>query len=213
MGIAAKRAIVAGATGLVGSQLLRLLLEDSRYDQVIALTRKPLAMNHPKLREERVTLDTLATALPNMKADDWFCALGTTRKQAGSQEAFRMVDYEYPLALGRQAAETGAAQFLLISAPGASPSSSIFYSRVKGEVERDLADLGLPKLHIFRPSLLLGQRSEHRRGERFWGVAMKALNPLLIGSWRKYRAVQGEAVAAAMIRTANDNSPPGIHWM
>jgi uncharacterized protein YbjT (DUF2867 family) len=206
-----RTAIVAGSTGLIGSHILSQLLADARYGKVIALSRKALPISHPKLQIVAVTLDSLPDVAPTLIADDWFCALGTTIRQAGSQEAFRKVDYDYPLALGKQAAASGAKQFLLVSAIGASSASSIFYSRVKGEVERDLCQLGLPRLHVFRPSLLMGERTEHRRSEKLWGVLMKGLNPLLLGRFRKYRAIQATDVAAAMIRAANRLGKPGIH--
>jgi uncharacterized protein YbjT (DUF2867 family) len=206
----AKTALLAGSTGLIGSYLLKRLIADTRYDKVIALSRKALPISHPKLKVVAVSLDTLPDVMPTLEADDWFCALGTTIKQAGTQEAFRRVDYEYPLALGKQAAASGAGQFLLVSSIGATPSSSIFYSRVKGETEQELGALKLPKLHLFRPSLLLGDRAEHRRGERLWGILMKGLYPLLVGSLHKYRAVQGDVVAAAMINAANAPSELGV---
>lgn len=206
-----KTALIAGATGLIGSYLLPQLLKDSRYDKVIALTRKPLPISHPKLDVRIVTLDTLAEAASTLTADDWFCTLGTTIKQAGSQEAFRRVDYEYPMVLGQQAAASGGQQFLIVTAIGSSAASSIFYSRVKGEVERDLSKLSIPSLHLFRPSLLLGKREEYRRGDRWAGLLMKGINPLLRGSLRKYRAIQGEVVASAMINAANKPKALGIH--
>ncbi|WP_199731791.1 NAD(P)H-binding protein [Cohnella endophytica] len=206
-----RTAILAGATGLIGSYLLQRLLADSRYGKVIALSRRAIHASHPKLEVQAVSLDTLKDVAPTLRGDDWFCALGTTIKQAGSQEAFLRVDYEYPMALGEQAAATGAKQFLIVSAAGASPTSKIFYSRVKGEVERDLGKLELPRLHIFRPSLLLGEREKHRSGEKAWGVLMRGVNPLLLGSLRKYRAIHGDTVAEAMIRVANGTFEPGVH--
>ncbi len=207
----AKTAIIAGSTGLIGSCLLRRLLADPKYGSVIALSRKAIPVSHPKLRVIAATLESLPDVAPSLEADDWFCALGTTIKQAGSQEQFRRVDYDYPLKLGKQAAVSGGQQFLLVSSIGASSASSIFYSRVKGELERDLAALNLPRLHVFRPSLLLGKRTEHRKGERFWGLLMKGLNPLLIGSLRKYKAIQADDVAAAMICAANQDSDGCLH--
>jgi uncharacterized protein YbjT (DUF2867 family) len=206
-----KTALVAGSTGLIGLCLLNRLTKDSRYERVIALSRRPLLYSHPKLTVLIVTLESLPQVAPTLKADDWFCALGTTIKLAGTQEAFRRVDYEYPLVLGMQAASSGSKQFLLVSSIGATPTSSIFYSRVKGETERDLSALAIPQLHLFRPSLLLGDRAEYRGGERFWGILMKGLNPILQGSLRKYRSIQGDTVAAAMIHAANVPSEPGVH--
>jgi uncharacterized protein YbjT (DUF2867 family) len=210
MSTSPKTALVAGATGLIGSYVLKSLLESSSYDRVIVLTRKPLSLNHPKLEEIMVTLDTMAEGVSSLKADDWFCTLGTTIKQAGSQEAFRQVDYEYPLLLGQQAADTYAQQFLIVTAFGSSASSSIFYSRVKGQLERELRALSLPILHLFRPSLLLGDREVKRGGERVAAVLMKGLNPLLVGPLRKYRAIQAEKVAAAMVREANRSHERGV---
>lgn len=206
-----KTALLAGATGLIGSYLLPQLLENSSYDKVIVLSRKPLLINHPKVEVRIVTLDSLSEAASTLKADDWFCTLGTTIKAAGSREAFRRVDYEYPLALGQQAAVSGAKQFLIVTAIGASPGSSIFYSRIKGEVERDLRALSIPIVHLFRPSQLLGKRKELRRGERLASFLMKGLNPLLRGSLSKYRAIQAEVVASAMIYAVNQPLLPGIH--
>jgi uncharacterized protein YbjT (DUF2867 family) len=207
----AKTALVAGSTGLIGQCLLRRLIHDQRYSRIVALTRRPLLISHPKLQVVTADLHVLSQAIRELQADDWYCAIGTTIKQAKSQEAFRSVDYEYPLALAKQAVSSGAAQFLLVSAMGASAESSIFYSRVKGEIERDLMALQLPKLHLFRPSLLLGERAELRRGELIGAIVMRGIHPLLFGPLRKYRAIEGDAVAAAMIKAANTDHDPGIY--
>jgi len=206
-----KTAVLAGSTGLVGSHLLRRLLADPGYGRIYALTRKALPVQHPKLTAVAASLETLPEALSDLRADDWFCAIGTTIKLAGSQEAFRRVDYDYPLAMGRQAAASGAKQFLLVSSIGASAESSVFYSRVKGETERDLAGLGLPRLHVFRPSVLLGDRTERRRGESAAIAVMKVFNPLVGGPLAKYRAVHADDVAAAMIRAAHEGGGNGVH--
>jgi uncharacterized protein YbjT (DUF2867 family) len=136
--------------------------------------------------------------LRGAQLDDAFCALGTTIKQAGSQDAFRKVDHDYILAFARAAKAAGAKRFLLVSAMGASASSSIFYSRVKGETERDIRALGFETLHIFRPGLLLGERAEKRSGEEIGAALTPFLNPLMIGPLRDYRSIRGEAVAGAM---------------
>ncbi|MBB6670311.1 oxidoreductase [Cohnella nanjingensis] len=209
MTIAPKTAILAGATGLVGRSLLRRLLADERYGAVVALTRRPLAEGHPKLISLVVNFDELEKRSESLPAaEDWYCALGTTIKQAGSQAAFRAVDHDYPLALGRIAASRGAAQMMIVTAMGANAGSGIFYNRVKGEIERDLGALPLPALRIFRPSLLLGDRAQFRTGERFASVLMRATAPLMIGALRKYRAVHADTVAAAMIAAANAPDAP-----
>lgn len=211
MASSAKTALVAGSTGLIGQCLLRRLIHDPRYSRIVALTRRPLLITHPKLQVVTADLNALSKVIRELQADDWYCAVGTTIKQAKSQEAFRSVDYEYPLALAEQAVNSGAEQFLLVSAMGASPESSIFYSRVKGEIERDLIALPIPKLHLFRPSLLLGERAELRKGERIGAIVMKGIHPLLFGPLRKYRAIEGDAVAAAMIKAANTDCSAGVY--
>lgn len=203
-----RKAVVAGGTGLVGIELVKLLLDDPRYARVVALTRRPGAIPpHPKLEERVVAYDRLEEALAGAAGDalrdaDVFCALGTTIRQAGSQEAFRQVDYAYPLALGRLAKASGAAQLLIVTAMGADPRSRIFYSRVKGDAEQALCGLGLPRLHIFRPSLLLGERQEVRAGERLAAALAPLWSAALRGPLRKYKPIAGRAVAMAMVHAA-----------
>lgn len=207
----AKTALIAGATGLVGSHLLQRLLADARYGRVIAVGRKPLDVSHVKLETLQIDFDRLESELRGIAAEEWFCTLGTTIKQAGSQEAFRLVDYEYPLALARFAASSGAEQMLAVTAMGASANSRIFYSRVKGELERDMAALKLPKLHLFRPSLLLGKRRDFRLGERIGAVVMTGIGPLMARPLHKYRGIQADTVAQGMIAAAHRACGPGVH--
>lgn len=200
-----RKAVVAGATGLVGSELVRQLLEDEEYGTVVSLVRRSTGLAHPKLREIITDYRALvagggeqATAGLDLAGADVFCALGTTIKKAGTQAAFREVDYDYPLALGRLAKAQGAARFLIVTSLGADPASRIFYSRVKGEVEEALRQFELPALDLFRPSLLLGKREEFRFGERVAAAIMPWFSALL----GKYRPVHAREVAAAMIRAA-----------
>jgi len=131
-----------------------------------------------------------------------YCCLGTTIKKAGSQDAFRRVDHDYVVALAQAAKQAGARRFLLVSALGANPRSHIFYNRVKGEVERDVSAVAFAAVHIFRPSLLLGERAESRPLERLGTLAFGVLAPLLVGPLRPYRPIAAEAVAQAMVRAA-----------
>ena len=193
-----RRAIVAGATGLFGQELVALLLDDETYEEVTVLVRRPLGYADPKLRERIVDFGDLAAANLSLAGADVFCALGTTIKKAGSQEAFRQVDHDYPLSLGRLAKEQGAAQMLIVTSLGADPRSRAFYLRVKGEVEQALRGLDLACLHVFRPSLLLGRREEFRLGER----VMSAVLPIFAGIMGRYRPVRAQAVAAAMLAAA-----------
>jgi uncharacterized protein YbjT (DUF2867 family) len=188
-------ALIAGTTGLVGSLLLEELLISDAYDQVIALSRKPLARSHPKLVNRVVDFDNLAAHAPELKADDVFCCLGTTIRQAGSQEAFRKVDHDYPLVLARITKQQGARQFLLVTAMGSDKSSSIFYNRVKGEVEEAIGQVGFEAYHIFQPSMLLGERTEQRAGESVGKKVMVALDFLIP---KKYKAIEAVRVARGM---------------
>jgi uncharacterized protein YbjT (DUF2867 family) len=193
------RAVLAGASGLVGSHLLPLLLANSQYSGVTALVRKPLALEHPKLTQRVVDFSQLATA-DVAGADAVFCALGTTAAKAGSKEQQRAVDYQYPLELGRVALAAGARHYLLVSAADAKATSRVFYSRLKGELERDLATLDYPALTIARPSLILGERAEKRRLERLsQAVLPRAVDPLLRGGWRRYHSIAAETIARALV--------------
>jgi uncharacterized protein YbjT (DUF2867 family) len=202
--------LVLGASGLVGGALLNQLLDSSSFSPVLALLRRASGRSHPRLLE-RVTdfanLDTLDT--PAFQTV--FCALGTTIKVAGSQEAFRRIDYELPLRLARWARSRGADHFLLVSSVGADPGSPNAYLRVKGELERDLVAIGFPAVDIFRPSVLLGPRAGFRPAEWVSKVALQAVPFLLVGGLRKYRAIHAHDVAAAMVAAAQTPAPGVRH--
>nr|WP_145402092.1 NAD(P)H-binding protein [Paenibacillus xylanexedens] len=202
-------AVVAGASGLVGQQLVQMLLDHPAYSRVIVLVRRNLEISHPKLKQQVVSFDRFEEELGGvmLKGADVFCTLGTTIKQAGSQEAFRKVDYEYPLILGREAKRQGASQMILVTAMGSSDKSRLFYNRVKGELERDLIALNLKRLVFLRPSFMLGNRQEKRLGERFGIIAFQLLRPLLIGPFTQYRAVHSADVAKVMVHSAARKLP------
>ena len=204
-------ALIAGATGLVGSHLLDLLLASSSHSKVIAVTRRPLDRSHEKLNNLVVDFDQLEDAVRSsaIKVDEAYCALGTTIKKAGSREAFRKVDYEYETAFARAALAAGASRFALVSAAGADPRSPVFYSRVKGEAEKAMRALDFSALHVFRPGVLLGEES--RPAEYLAITLTPVLNLGLQGPFRKYRGIGADIVARAMIaELASDNSG-GIH--
>lgn len=195
-------ALVAGPTGAVGQALLAQLLANPRYARVKALSRRPLPLQHPKLEELRFDGESLAGLGSALAADEVYCCLGTTQKQAGSKAAFERVDYHLVLAVARAAKAQGAEKFLVVSAVGASLRSPSFYSRVKGRMEQALREVGFETLHIVRPSLLIAQRDDLRPAEWLAMQAAPLLNPLLSGKLERYRAVPVEAVAAAMIALA-----------
>ncbi|TGE23381.1 NAD-dependent epimerase/dehydratase family protein [Hymenobacter metallicola] len=200
-----KTALITGASGLVGSQLLPLLLASDRYAKVIAVGRRPVPIVHPKLEQRVLNMDQLEQHRMSLIADDVFCCLGTTMRQAGSKEAFYKVDYLYVVKLAALTAGNFAAQFMVVSAMGADAHSRLYYNRVKGEMEAAIRQTPFRAIHIFRPSLLLGERTEKRAGEQFGAVLLRVLNPVLVGPLRKYRAVSAGAVAGAMLRAAEDD--------
>lgn len=201
-----KTAILLGASGLVGGFLLDMLLDCGTYNHVLIFVRKPMGKEHPILTEYVIDFDNLQSYKDLVKGDDLFCCLGTTIKKAGSQAAFRKVDYEYPVTFAEIAEENGIKQYLIITAIGANAQSSVFYTRTKGECENSIKALGLPSVKIFRPSLLTGNRKEFRLGEKLSTYVMKAFSFFMIGKWKKYRPVECRQVAKAMLCSANQES-------
>jgi uncharacterized protein YbjT (DUF2867 family) len=195
-------ALLAGATGLVGRECLRLLAADDGVREVRALVRRSLPPGSvwPHVQECRTDFDRLHEHPDWFQVDKVFCALGTTIRQAGSEEAFRRVDYEYTLAIAKAARARGAGHFLLVSALGASARSRVFYNRVKGELEEAVQALGYPSLTIARPSLLVGDREEWRLGEELGKLAGWLAPP----RWRPVHAAQ---VASALVAAAHRNAP------
>jgi uncharacterized protein YbjT (DUF2867 family) len=190
-----------GATGLVGAQLLEQLLNDARFDKVIAFGRKNTGQGHPKLEEHVVDFEVPESWSSLVKGDVAFSALGTTRKQAGSLAAQKKVDFDYQLAFARAAASNGVPTYVLVSASSANPDSRIFYTRIKGELDRDVQQLGFERVRIMRPSLL-GGRPQPRGGERLGSALLGVINA--VGIARKYREIPGSVVAKAMVNAALD---------
>lgn len=201
-----RTALMIGGSGLVGRFCLQALLEEPFYDEVISVTRREmLDLSHPKLEQTVLPLENIAT-LELPPVHDVFCALGTTIRKAGSQQVFRQIDYELPLAAARHALKFGAEQFVLASSVGADSHSKNFYLRTKGELEDALKLLPFKALHIFQPSLLLGARSERRPLESISISAGRLLQFLFIGPLRRYHPIGAAMVGKAMVTAARNQT-------
>ncbi|WP_374035208.1 NAD-dependent epimerase/dehydratase family protein [Bdellovibrio bacteriovorus] len=201
---------IAGATGLVGHELLLLLAHLDEVRSIKAVSRSPMGRIPPHVENIILDFDNLEARQDVLKADIFICCLGTTIKKAGSQEAFRKVDFDYVVNFAKVAEACGAQKFLVISALGADADSSIFYNRVKGEMENELRKLKIPQIEIFQPSLILGERKESRKGEDFAQKLSPMLNKILVGPLKKYRAIKANTIARAMA-IATLNFHPGFH--
>jgi uncharacterized protein YbjT (DUF2867 family) len=201
-----KTAVVFGSTGLIGSFLLRQLLADDRYAEVRIFVRKPTGIRHAKLDEVVTDFKQLDALRKEVKGDEVFCCLGTTIKTAGSEAAFRRVDYELVRWSALSAKENGVKSFLVVSSIGAAASSRNFYLRTKSEMELAVSSAGFEKCVIVRPSMLLGPRTEKRLGENIGKVIMKAFAFAVPKHWK---AVQAEDVAASLIIAANSDQENG----
>jgi uncharacterized protein YbjT (DUF2867 family) len=201
-----KTLLIVGATGLVGRAVLRLALADTAIGRVVAPTRRALEVRHDKLVNPVVDFDALPAGAEWWRVDAVICTLGTTIKKAGSQAAFRKVDYEYPLAVARLARTAGVATYALVSSLGANAKSRTFYLRTKGETERDLAGAGFASLTVLRPSLIGGERDERRWGEALGLKLFAALGPLLP---RRYRIAPAERIAARLLASVI-SAQPGV---
>jgi uncharacterized protein YbjT (DUF2867 family) len=190
--------LLAGASGYVGNLALDALLDSTDIGRVYAITRRPLGREHPRLANRIVRFDQIESQLKGLTCQAALCSLGTTIRQAGSQEAFREVDFDAVLAFARTAKAAQAQRFVVVSSAGADPKSKNFYLRTKGEMEEALAGVGFASLDILQPSLLLGWRGEIRPLELLGSVFMPLINPFLTGKREVFRAIPARTVAAAM---------------
>jgi len=200
-----KTALIIGSTGLIGSQLLELLLDSEEYATVITFAKRDSGIQHPKLKQHIIDFDKPETYKEIVVGDDFFCTIGTTIKKAGSQEAFRKVDFEYPKQFAILALQNKVKQFLIVSSLGADANSGNFYLKTKGEIQDFLKECDFESVSVFQPSLLLGDRKEFRLGEKIGAFFMKFFSFLLIGNLKKYKAIQSAAVAKAMFIIAQKN--------
>lgn len=209
--MANKCALVFGASGFIGNYLLSGLLASDVYDTVIIVVRKALAIDHPKLTQYIGDLESLESLKHLLMADDVFCSVGTTKKKTPNRVTYYQIDHDLPVTAAKIARENGAKAFVLVSAVGANPRSSIFYVKTKGETERDIIHLNYESTHIFRPAALMGDRKEFRLFEKLGVWLSRTISPLLMGSWRKFKPINGRVVASAMISAAQSPTK-GVHY-
>lgn len=200
-----KKAIILGASGLIGSQLLQLLVDSPHFEEVITIVRKPLEIKHKKLNVITTDFSNLASLETYIKGDVVFSCLGSTKKKTPNKKDYLKVDQEIPTQIAKFAKNNGISQFHIVSSLGADSNSSIFYSKMKGETEDIVKSLGIQSTHIYQPSLLIGPRKEKRLGENIAAFLAKIINPLLIGSFAKYKSIQTIDVAKAMFNQSLKN--------
>ncbi len=203
-----KRAIILGATGLVGGKLLRFLLEDDRYKMITVLSRRKLDISHPKLNVVVGDLLQLKAFGKEVQGDEVFCCIGTTKAKTPEKERYKAIDYGIPVNMAKHCKENDITTFITISAMGADPKSPIFYNRIKGEMEQDVIAIGLPKTHIVQPGLIGGKREEKRPGEYFFKKVLGGLDFLMIGPLQQYWIILPETIARAMLWLANHPYDP-----
>jgi len=192
-----RTAIVIGATGLVGSELVKLLLKDSRFEKVKIFVRRPTGIADTKLEEHIINFDDTDSYKKLVTGDVLYSALGTTLRQAGGKDEQYKIDYTYQYNFAKTAAANGVACYVLVSAAGSSPNSQLFYSKMKGELERDVKKLPFEQIRIIRPGMLAGEREKVRTGEQIGVGIMKVVS--LVPGLKKYKPIEGKEVAQAMI--------------
>jgi uncharacterized protein YbjT (DUF2867 family) len=199
-----KSVVILGATGLVGSALVEELINDQEVSEIRILTRRPLAFTSEKIKLIQTDLSKPAPeAFTNATA--LYCCIGTTRKKTPDQSQYRAIDYGMTLAAATAAKNAGATEVHLISAIGADTKSKIFYSRLKGEIERDLQELNFERTLIYQPSILIGPRPEKRFGEKIAQLLSPLFDQLLFGSLQKYHSISAKKLAMAMHRNSFKN--------
>lgn len=207
----AQTVVVIGSTGLIGAQLVQLLLEDTGFTEVRVLVRRPVSISHPKLVVQIVAFDNYHDLKEKIgSGHSVFCCVGTTKKKVqGDMAAYRKVDYNIPVNAANAAIENGFKNFFLVSAAGANKNARNFYLRLKREVEQSISKLEFESIYFFRPSILLGIRNEFRAGEKIAQGSMQLLPSLFVGPLKKYKPVQSNHVAGAMI-AASKQSEKGV---
>ena len=209
-----KKAIVYGASGLVGSFILDLLLQNNSYDCIYAVTRRKLSIVHPKLINIVGELDEIENLTQGILIDEVYISLGTTKKKTPDLKKYYKIDHDYPVLAAQAAKNNGAKSVLLVSSVGANAKASSFYLKTKGETERDIISIQFDHTLIFKPSLIMGKRNESRFLEDMSKKIGHLINPLLSGKLSKFKGIEAKAIATSMIREANQpkNTLKVLHW-
>ena len=207
-----KKAVLVGASGLIGSNLLTILLQDNFYDKVLVLVRKELPIHHSKLEQLITDFDQLNSYGSAINGEALFCCLGSTKAKTPDLKEYSKVDHDYPLQLAKIAFKNGMKQFHLVSSIGANAFSSNFYTKMKGQTESDIKKVRLNCLHIYQPSVLEGDRNEKRTSEKQILRFMKFIDPLLISIFKKYRSIPAPTVAMAMYNQSTKQMSGVFTW-
>jgi uncharacterized protein YbjT (DUF2867 family) len=199
-----KTAIVLGASGATGTELLQQLLADSRYDTIKLFSRSKTDIAYPKIEEHIIDMFQLENYSSDFTGDDVFCCIGTTKAKTPDKNTYRKIDFGIPAAAAKLAKANGINTFIVVSAIGANKDSSIFYNRTKGEMQEAVLSQHIPVTHILQPSLIVANRKESRFAEKLAAVFMKLLDPLLWGGAAKFKSINAKAIAKAMVWLANN---------
>ena len=200
-----KTALVFGSSGLIGNQLVDLIIKDNNYNKIKLFVRSEPTIDSSKLEIIKTDFNNLKNHKDSIKGDDCFFCIGTTRKNTPDKDKYIEVEYNLPLEVARIAKLNFVNNFIYISSLGANPNATSLYLKNKGQAEQELIKLNFSNLSIFRPSILLGNRKENRVGEKIGILVMKTLSPLMLGNMKKYKPIKVENVAKAMLIIANSN--------
>jgi uncharacterized protein YbjT (DUF2867 family) len=195
-----KKAILFGATGFVGAYLLEDLLHSDNYEKVTVVVRKELNISHPKLEVVIGDFRSLPLIKDKIVADDIFITIGTTKAKTPDKKEYYKIDHDYPVLAAAMAKEQGAKAVFIVTAVGANAASKIFYVRTKGKAEEDIIALDFEQTHIFRPSMIMGNRGEKRVLESIFLKIWRVIDPVLTGGLSKYRGIEGKDIAKAMLK-------------
>jgi uncharacterized protein YbjT (DUF2867 family) len=205
-----KTAIILGASGATGGEVLQLLLADDRYSKVKLFSRSPIDSNNPKVEEHIINMFDLDKYTASFTADDVFCCIGTTKAKTPDKNTYYKIDYGIPATAAKLAKANGVANFIVVSAIGADKDSSIFYNRTKGQIEEAVLKENIANTHLLQPSLIVAKRKDSRVMEKLASGFMQLLNPLLFGGAAKFKSIKASAIAKTMVWLANNPYPEVI---